>query len=90
MFIVEMENEMKKQEIILKVFDIFEDIIDLEGKKPSIDFQQKDIEEWDSFGQIRFISAIEEEFKIQILFEKKVELVSIRLIVDHLLENLPK
>ena len=81
---------MKKQEIILKVFDIFEDIFDLEGKKPSIDFQQKDIEEWDSFGQIRFISAIEEEFKIQILFEKKVALVSIRLIVDHLLENLPK
>lgn len=81
---------MEKGTIESKVFAILEDIFDLEGIELSLDLQQKDIEDWDSMGHVRLMLAIEDEFKIQILFEKAAELNSVKSIVQYLTGALAK
>ena len=79
---------MEKGTIESKVLAILEDIFDIEGIELSLDSQQKDIEDWDSMGHVRLMLAIEDEFKIQILFEKAAELDGVKSIVQYLMDAL--
>ena len=52
---------MEKTEILVKVQDIFRDVLDNE----EIVLNNDDIEEWDSLSHIQLIVAIEKHFKIK-------------------------
>ena len=66
-----------------RVFDIFRDKLEL---SPSVELTREtkygDIEEWDSFGHITILSAIESEFGISFTFEEISEIESIGNICD--------
>ena len=81
---------MERAIIEAKVFAIFEDIFDVAGMKLSLGLQRTDVEDWDSMGHVRLILAIEEEFKVPVLYEKAAELTSIESIVQYLTNALAK
>lgn len=56
---------MENQEILLKVQDIFCDVLDDENIKLKEETTANDIEEWDSLTHIQLIVAIEKAFKIK-------------------------
>ena len=56
---------MEKTEILVKVQDIFRDVLDNEEIVLNNDTSADDIEEWDSLSHIQLIVAIEEHFKIK-------------------------
>lgn len=56
---------MEKNEILLKVQDIFRDILDNEEITLSPETVADDIEEWDSLTHIQLIVAIEKFFKVK-------------------------
>lgn len=56
---------MDKNEILLKVQDIFRDILDNEEIILSPETVADDIEEWDSLTHIQLIVAIEKAFKVK-------------------------
>ena len=55
---------MEKTEILVKVQDIFRDVLDNEEIVLNNDTSADDIEEWDSLSHIQLIVAIEKHFKI--------------------------
>ena len=58
---------MEKTEILVKVQDIFRDVLDNEEIVLNNDTSADDIEEWDSLSHIQLIVAIEKHFKIKFL-----------------------
>lgn len=56
---------MEKTEILVKVQDIFRDVLDNEEIVLNNDTSADDIEEWDSLSHIQLIVAIETHFKIK-------------------------
>ena len=56
---------MEKTEILVKVQDIFRDVLDNEEIVLNNDTSADDIEEWDSLSHIQLIVAIEKHFKIK-------------------------
>lgn len=56
---------MEQQEILIKVQDIFRDVLDNEDIVLSPTSMADDIEEWDSLSHIQLIVAIEKTFKIK-------------------------
>ena len=57
---------MEKTEILVKVQDIFRDVLDNEEIVLNNDTSADDIEEWDSLSHIQLIVAIEKHFKIKL------------------------
>lgn len=62
---------MEKTEILVKVQDIFRDVLDNEEIVLNNDTSADDIEEWDSLSHIQLIVAIEKHFKFKIKFTSK-------------------
>ena len=57
---------MEREEIFSKLKEIFEDVLDLEGRVDLRDeTNSDDIEEWDSLSHIQLIVAIEKAFKVK-------------------------
>lgn len=56
---------MEQNEILVKVQDIFHDVLDNEEIVLTLDTTAEDIEEWDSLSHIQLIVAIERVFKIK-------------------------
>lgn len=56
---------MEKQDILLKVQDIFCDVLDNENIKLNEDTTANDVEDWDSLTHIQLIVAIEKTLKIK-------------------------
>lgn len=56
---------MDKKEILAKVQEIFQDVLDNEDIELSFDTTADDVEEWDSLSHIQLIVAIEKEFKVK-------------------------
>lgn len=56
---------MSRDEIILKVQDVFRDVFDNEEITVSESTSANDIEEWDSLTNIQLIVSIEHEFGIK-------------------------
>ena len=54
---------------ISSVFEIFNDILDLEAGKLTQESSPEDIDEWDSMANVNIIVALEEEFKIKFKLE---------------------
>ena len=56
---------MDKKEILVKVQEIFRDVLDNEDIELSFDTVANDIDEWDSLTHIQLIVAIEKYFGIK-------------------------
>ena len=56
---------MDKNDVLLKVQDIFRDILDNEEISLGPETVADDIEEWDSLTHIQLIVAIEKSFKVK-------------------------
>lgn len=56
---------MDKNELLAKVQEIFQDVLDNEDIEISFDTTADDVEEWDSLSHIQLIVAIEKEFKVR-------------------------
>ena len=56
---------MEKEEILLKVQDIFWDILDDESVTLTYETTASDVEGWDSLTHIQLIVAIEKSFKVK-------------------------
>lgn len=56
---------MEQKELLVKVQDIFRDVLDNEDIELTMETTAEDIEEWDSLSHIQLIVAIEKELKIK-------------------------
>jgi acyl carrier protein len=56
---------MERIEITAKLAEIMEDVFDLDEIEYADSLSARDIEEWDSLSNIRFIVAAEKEFSIR-------------------------
>lgn len=70
-----------------KLFDIFEDIFNIDEIASNQGLIQDNIKEWDSIGHIRLISAIEDEFNIRIPIDNAVTFKSYEELVQYLKDN---
>ena len=68
---------MNKDEILLKIQDIFRDVFDNDTLILSEETSQNDIEEWDSLEQINIISTIEDEFDVEFEMDEITELKNV-------------
>lgn len=57
--------KMEQKELLVKVQDIFRDVLDNEDIELTMETTAEDIEEWDSLSHIQLIVAIEKELKIK-------------------------
>ena len=68
---------MNKDEILLKIQDIFRDVFDDDTLILSEETSQNDIDEWDSLEQINIISTIEDEFDVEFEMDEITELKNV-------------
>lgn len=61
---------MEKQEILMKVQDIFRDILDNDEIELNESVTADDIEEWDSLSHIQLVVAIEKAFGVRFKSEE--------------------
>lgn len=56
---------MEKKEILAKVQEIFQDVLDNEDIELTFETTSDDVEEWDSLSHIQLIVAIEKSFGVK-------------------------
>ena len=61
---------MDNEKILERLTPIFQDIFDDDELVITAETSAKDIEDWDSFAQIRLIAAMEKEFKIKFILSE--------------------
>lgn len=72
-----------------KLTQLFEDIFDVDKEKLSkLDICQENIEDWDSIGHVRLISALENEFKTEIPIDIAIEFKNFDMIAEYLSNSL--
>lgn len=64
---------MDKKEILVKVQEIFRDVLDNEDIELSFDTVANDIDEWDSLTHIQLIVAIEKYFGLKFTAKEIME-----------------
>lgn len=57
--------KMEKAEVLAKVQEIFQDVLDNEDIELNYETTADDIDEWDSLSHIQLIVAIEKEFRVK-------------------------
>ena len=65
-----------------RLHPLFEDTFPDSDFVLSLDTSREDIEEWDSLGQIRLLSAIEEEFDFEFDIDEIERLSDVRTMVE--------
>ena len=73
---------MTKEEILLRLKPIFQDIFDDESIDINYTTSAKDIEDWDSFSQIRLVAAIEKDLDIKFAFGELNSLKDVGAMID--------
>ena len=73
---------MSNEEILKRLTPIFQDIFDDENIIVTRETSAKDIEDWDSFSQIRLVAAIEKDFKVKFKFGELNSLRNVGEMVD--------
>ena len=79
---------MSREEIFLKVQDIFQDIFDDENLLIQDSTNSDDIEDWDSLNHINLVSAIEQEFKIRFALGELQTLKDVGAMIDLMIDKL--
>lgn len=73
---------MNNEQILEKLTLIFKENFDDDSLSISMNTTKDDIDEWDSFEQIRLIATIEDEFDVHFSIEELEKLMNIKNIVD--------
>lgn len=73
---------MNSEEILKRLTPIFRDIFDDETITVTRETSAKDIEDWDSFSQIRLVAAIEKDFNVKFKFGELNALRNVGEMVD--------
>lgn len=56
---------MNKNEILVKLQEIFQDVLDNEDIKLTPEMTADDIEEWDSLAHVQLVVAMEKKFQVK-------------------------
>lgn len=75
---------MNRPEIDAKLEELVKDILRIDYYNHHIAMENED--NWDSLAHIQLLSAIEEEFKIEIKFQDTMEMTSVKSIVSLITE----
>ncbi len=73
---------MSREEIFLKVQEIFRDIFDEDDLEIQESTSSDDIEDWDSLNHINLVSAIEKEFNIRFALGELQSLKDVGAMID--------
>lgn len=73
---------MSREEILLKVQDIFRDIFDEDDLEIQDTTSADDIEDWDSLNHINLVSAVEKKFKIRFALGELQSLKDVGAMID--------
>jgi len=65
-----------------KIFEIFQDILDIDRNILSLETKPSDIDEWDSMATVNIIVVIEEEFNVKFKLEEIQTLQKIKDFVE--------
>jgi acyl carrier protein len=72
-----------------RVCEFFQKALDIQDEEVTIDTKMEDISEWDSFGQIELLAALEKEFDVKLTYDEMMEINSVASII-RVLENKQK
>lgn len=73
---------MDAEKILERLTPIFRDIFDDETIIVTVETSAKDIEDWDSFSQIRLVATIEKDFGIKFKFGELNSLRNVGEMID--------
>lgn len=76
---------MTREDIFIKLNDIFQEVFDDEEIEVYEDTTSDDIEDWDSLEHINLIAAIEQEFDIKFTMAQVVGMKNVGEMVDIIL-----
>ncbi|MDD4969981.1 MAG: acyl carrier protein [Paludibacter sp.] len=79
---------MERKQIIIKLNEIFEDIIDEGSVSLSETSTSKDVEGWDSLTNIQLVVAIEKKYKIRFTSDEIMSWKNIGMMIDDILSKL--
>lgn len=79
---------MNKEEVFLKVTEIFKDVFDDDTIELTDATTSEDIEGWDSIMHITLIGAIEMEYKIKFTMKEVVSIKNVGEMVDLIIHKL--
>lgn len=79
---------MSREDILKKLGEIFCEDFDDDDLVITMDTEKDEIEEWDSFEQIRLISSIEEKFEVKFTLDEIDNLNNVKSIVESLYAKL--
>ena len=71
-----------------KLREILANSLDIEPEELDDNASQKNISEWDSFALMAMVTALEEEFKIELTLEEIMEMQSLQKIKQVLVKKL--
>ena len=71
-----------------KLREILTNALDIEPEELDDNASQKNISEWDSFALMAMVTALEEEFKIELTLEEIMEMQSLQKIKHVLVKKL--
>lgn len=75
---------MEKDTIDERLIQIADDIFNIDHIKDKSEICSNDVEDWDSIGHIRLLTAIETDFDLKIPMEEFVKFDSLKLISSYL------
>lgn len=71
---------MVEKQIKSKLSKVFKDILNV--TKFDLGLSMDDVQQWDSLKHIQLLSAVEEAFGIELLFEDAIEMISAKSIIE--------
>ena len=67
-----------KPKVHSRVVEIFSEIFDMELCESITDLGVDDVDDWDSLGQLRLVTEIEEAFQLELSDDEVVSMISLR------------
>ena len=78
---------MEKTEVLAKVQEIFQDVLDNEDIELSYETTADDIDEWDSLSHIQLIVAIEKEFRVKFTSKEIMSWGNVGEMIDNIINK---
>ena len=78
---------MDRESALKGVFEVFEDVMDVDPSELSEDSTGDDVEEWDSLSHVRLVVAIERKFDTRFSNSEIEAIKSVRDIIDNIIKK---
>lgn len=78
---------MEKAEVLAKVQEIFQDVLDNEDIELNYETTADDIDEWDSLSHIQLIVAIEKEFRVKFTSKEIMSWGNVGEMIDNIINK---